>query len=96
MANEFSKIIGFALISVMILANFFAIVYIVRTDSWIKTHELRAKGLLENRFKNLRIFDRETHHDYGRWPVSRWKIQLLLHVLLSVVAIVIAVFLTVI
>lgn len=95
MESTFSKTIGFALIAVMILANIFAIIYIVRTDSWIKTHELRAKGLLENRYINLLKFDTKTHHNYGRWAISRWKVQMMLHVLLATIAVVIAVFLAI-
>jgi hypothetical protein len=91
--GAFSRIVGFALLSVMLLANIFAAAYIVRTDSWIKTHELRAKGILKKNFIALWKFDQETHDDYGRWAVSRWQIQLMLHVLLSLVAVVIAVFL---
>jgi hypothetical protein len=86
-ATGFARVVAFSLLTVMILANLFAITYIVRTNSWIQTHELRAKGILTARFNDLREFDRQTHAKYGRWALSRWKIQMYLHILLLVLAV---------
>ena len=89
----FARIVGMGLLVIMVLANLFAIIYIFRTQSWIKTHELRAKGILETRYKQLHTFDHVTHDDYGRWAFGRWKIQVGLHILLLVVAGIMIVFL---
>ena len=94
-ATSFAEVVAFGLLAVMILANLFAIAYIVRTNSWIQTHELRAKGILAARFNDLREFDHQTHAKYGRWALSRWKIQMYLHVLLLLLAIVMVILLAV-
>lgn len=86
-AIGFAEVVAFGLLTVMILANLFAITYIIRTNSWIQTHELRAKGILAARFNDLREFDRQTHAKYSRWAISRWKIQMYLHVLLLLLAV---------
>lgn len=93
MGMGFAKIVGLGLLTIMILANVFAIIYIFRTQSWIDTHEMRAKGILERRYKQLHTYDYKTHAEYGRWPFSRWKIQMSLHVLLLIVAGIMIVFL---
>jgi len=92
-AKGFTKTIGFGLLIVMATANIFAILYILRTKSWIKTHKMRADGMLEQRFKKLLTFNDETHAKHSNWSISRWKIQMLLHILLLIVAIVMTVFL---
>ena len=95
MASGFSKVVGFALLAIMMLSNVFAIVYIVRTDSWIKTHKLRARGILETQYGPLHTFNENTHSKYSRWSISRWKIQMYLHGLLLIVAMVMAIFLAI-
>ena len=92
-AVGFSKIIGYAVLAVMALANIFAILYILVTKSWISTHEMRAKGILEKRAKSLYVFDRQTYADYRKWTPGRWKIQMYLHILLFLVSVTIGVFL---
>lgn len=94
-ATGFSEVVAYGLLTVMILANLFAITYIIRTNSWIQTHELRAKGILAARFSDLREFDRQTHAKHSRWALSRWKIQMYLHVLLLLLAFVMTVLLVV-
>jgi hypothetical protein len=92
-ATGFSKIIGYAVLVVMALANAFAILYILVTRSWISTHEMRAKGVLERRAKSLYLFDQQTYAEYKKWAPGRWKIQMYLHILLIIVAAAIFVFL---
>ena len=92
-AVGFSKIIGYAVLAVMALANIFAILYILVTKSWISTHEMRAKGILEKRAKALYVFDRQTYAEYRKWTPGRWKIQMYLHILLFLVSVTIGVFL---
>jgi len=92
-AAGFSKVIGYAVLAVMALANTFAIVYILVTKSWISTHEMRAKGILEKRAKSLYLFDKETYAEYKKWTPGRWKIQMYLHILLFIVSVAIAIFL---
>lgn len=92
-AVGFSKIIGYAVLVVMSLVNIFAVLYILVTKSWISTHEMRAKGILEKRAKSLYLFDKQTYAEYRKWASGRWKIQIYLHVLLFFVSLIIAVFL---
>jgi len=92
-AVGFSKLVGYALLSVMILANIFAIAYVLKTKSWINTHEKRAKGILEKRYVALHVFDRKTHAKYKSWAPRRWQIQMALHILLLSVASALAMFL---
>jgi hypothetical protein len=94
MQTRFANFAGVGLLAVIVLANVFAIVNIIRTQTWIRTHEFRAKGILETCFERLDTYDGTIHHDY-RWPISRWKIRMALHVLLLFVAVVIVVLLAI-
>lgn len=95
MAIGFAQIVGYALLATMIIANLFALAYISKSRSWISTHRKRAKGILEACAGELWKFDIETHGEYVRWLPGRGRIQMYLHVLLLIVAIVLVVFLSI-
>ena len=85
-AQSLSVVATVALSVVMVLANGFAIFYRVRTNSWIRTHRLRAKRILEEYAPALYELDKTTFapHRTGILGMGRWKIQVILHVLLAV------------
>jgi hypothetical protein len=85
-AHGASVIAAIGLPFVMIVANVFAIAYLGRTSSWIRTHRLRAKRLLEIFAQDLHRLDRITHVPHRTRTLSRRKIQLLLHLLLMAAA----------
>ena len=82
---------GLVLPFVVVVANIFAAVYVTRTRSWIGTAELRAKRTLELYATALHELDKTTYEPYHPKAISLWKIQLLLHILLVIAAIVPAV-----
>lgn len=82
---------GLVLPFVVVVANIFAAIYVERTRSWIGTAERRAKRTLELYADSLYDLDKTTFEPYHPKAISLWKIQLFLHVLLVVAAIVPAV-----
>ena len=69
---------------IIIAANLFAVAYMVRTSSWIATARLRAKRVLEEYAEELHELDKTTYAPHRKRSLARWKIQLLLHVLLII------------
>jgi hypothetical protein len=76
---------------VVVLANLFAIFYTVRTSSWIRTHKLRAKRVLEKYTLDLYELDQTTFAPgrSGILGMGRRKIQIILHALLAIASAVI-------
>jgi hypothetical protein len=93
-AVQYSKIIGYALLFIMVAANAFAIAYILVTRSWIETYKRRSKGILEVTAKPLFLFDEKTHAKHNKWTPTLWQIHMGLHILLIVIAIVMTMFLS--
>ena len=87
-AQGVTAITGIGLPFVMVIANLFAIRYIGRSQSWLLTHRLRAKRVLEVYAKDLYQLDRTTSAPHKHWVLGRWRIQRLLHVLLVVAALI--------
>jgi hypothetical protein len=85
-AQGVTAIAGIGLPFVMIVANVFAIAYIGRTNSWIRTHRLRAKRVLEIYAQDLYQLDKTTFAPHRTRTLGRRKIQLLLHILLIIAA----------
>jgi hypothetical protein len=83
-----TAITGIGLPFVMVVANIFAIVYVGRSQSWIRTHRLRAKRVLEVYAEDLYQLDRTTSARHRPWTLGRWRIQRLLHILLIVAALI--------
>jgi hypothetical protein len=71
---------------VMTIANAFAVGYILRTSSWIRTYQQRAKGVLDCYAHELYEFD-QPKAALKTWIPGRRKIQLALHSLLIVAAV---------
>ena len=94
-AVQYSKIIGFALLFMMMAANVFAIAYILVSRSWIATYKKRAKGILEVHAKPLFQFDEATYEEHKKWTPTLWQIQMGVHILLLIVAVAMAVFLAI-
>jgi hypothetical protein len=91
---QYSQLIGYALLFIMMTANWFAIAYILVTKSWIETYKRRSKGILEISAKPLFLFDEKTHANYSKRTPTLWQIHMSLHVLLILVAIAMAIFLS--
>ena len=83
-----NAISGIGLPFVMIAANIFAIAYLGRTGSWIRTHRLRAKRVLEVYAEDLYELDNTTFAPHRANAPGRRKIQRLLHILLIVAALI--------
>ena len=94
-AVQYSKIIGYALLFIMMAANIFAIAYVLVSRSWIATYKKRAKGILKASAKPLFHFDEDTHDKYSKWAPTLWQIQMGLHILLLMVAVAMAIFLSI-
>lgn len=92
--GQYSNIIGYALLTIMMLANAFAIAYIWVTKSWIDTFKQRSTGILEASAKSLFLFDEKTRSKHKKRTLTLGKIHMSLHVLLIVVAIVMAILLS--
>jgi hypothetical protein len=86
-----SRMIGYALLFIMLAANLFAIAYILVTKSWIETFKRRSLGILEVSAKPLFLFDEKTHGKHSKWIPTLWQIHMSLHILLIVVAILMAI-----
>ena len=84
----FSMQTGYALLATVIVVNLFAIAFIIKSESWIDTHRKRAKGVLAARSQELLKFDRDTHGRIIRAIPGRWSIQVYLHVILMIIAII--------
>ena len=84
-----SVIAGIGLPVVMVIANLFAILYINRTSSWIRTHRMRAKRILRDLSPTLYALDQTTvaPHPKGVFGVGRRTIQIILHLLLIITSI---------
>ena len=83
---EVSIIAGVGLPALMIIANAFAIFYIMQTSAWIRSHKRRAKRILEVYSPDLLKLEQETiePHRTGVWILGRRRIQMLLHILLII------------
>jgi len=79
-----TAIVGIGLPFVMVVSNVFAIIYVVRSADFIRTHQKRAKRILELYAQELFELDKS-----NQWPhrlLARWKIQVLIHGLLILAA----------
>lgn len=75
---------GVCLPFVMVLSNFLAMAYVVHSADVIKAHQKRAKEVLRLFAKVLYEVDRE--NPWSRRIGPRWKIQLLIHLALVIIA----------
>jgi hypothetical protein len=87
-AQGVTAITGIGLPFIMIVANAFAIAYIGRTSSWSRTHQLRAKRVLEMYAQDLYRLDKAAFAPHKARTLSRRRIQRLLHILLMIAALI--------
>ena len=84
--QSFGSILILFLPVVIIIANLFAIYYIRDSATWIKSHRMRAKRILETYIPELFVLDTETVAPHKKRPVGRRRFQNLIHVLFIALA----------
>jgi hypothetical protein len=92
--QSFGSVFIFFLPALIIIANLFAIFYIRDSASWIKSHRMRAKRILETYISELFVLDKETIAPHRKQPVGRRRFQNLIHILFIVIAIILIVLFT--
>lgn len=77
-------------VAVIVLAlNLFAVTYTFRSIGYIRGHRLRAKRVLDKHATDLAAIDKAVSLPEGG-PWGRWRIQVYLHAVLAVIAVIYA------
>ena len=86
--QSFGSIFIFFLPVILIIANLFAILYVRDSGSWIRSHRMRAKRILETYIPDLFVLDKETIAPHKKRTVSRRRFQYLIHILFIVISVI--------
>ena len=99
-AKELNLITGIGLPIVVFASNLLAIAHILRSADWIELHRNRAKQVLElyardvfERVDKPRLWPAHRGKSWWRRLWARWRVQLYIHILLMLVAVLIPVYL---
>lgn len=72
----------------ILLANLFALFFILRTRDYVRVHQQRAKKLLEQYAPELAELDKTVHLPAGRGQLGLGELQLLIHAVFVFLAVV--------